>query len=93
MLIAFTSESDPLDFIKRHLVGLAIIELRRARAGVVRHQRRIFERSAELAKHRNARGAERVIADARLDPGSSRGPTSAEPRNFTCDMKNRLCTA
>jgi hypothetical protein len=35
---------------------------------LVRHQRRIFERSAKLTKHRNASGAERMIADACLDP-------------------------
>ena len=47
-----------LDLIKRHVVRSAIIELRRARAGVVRHQSRIFKRSAELPKHRDPRRPE-----------------------------------
>jgi hypothetical protein len=61
----------PLDLIERHVVRSAIIELRRARAGMVRHQRRIFERSAELPKHRNPGCTERVIADGRGDPRRS----------------------
>lgn len=54
----------PLDFIERHLIGTPVVELGRPRAGVVRHECRVFERAAELPKHRNPGRTERVIADA-----------------------------
>ena len=58
LIEAFRLKDYPLDLIKRHVVRSAIIELRRARAGVVRHQSRIFKRSAELPKHRDPRRPE-----------------------------------
>src|ERR1700761_8811179 len=41
-------DPDPLDFIERHLIGATIIELRRPRAGMVRHQRGVLQRSSQL---------------------------------------------
>jgi hypothetical protein len=39
------SNHDPLDLIEAELVAPAVVELRRARRGVVRHRRGLFERS------------------------------------------------
>jgi hypothetical protein len=41
-------QDDPLDLIEAHLVAPAIVELRGARRGMVRHRRGLFERAAVL---------------------------------------------
>ena len=41
-------DHNPLDFIEAHLIAPAIVELGRARRGVVRHRRGLFERAAVL---------------------------------------------
>jgi hypothetical protein len=51
--------SDPLDLVERDLVAGAIVELRRARAGVIGHRLGVFERSAIGEKIRQPRSRER----------------------------------
>ena len=64
----------PLDLIEAHFVVPTIVKLRGARAGVVRHRGSFFERTAVLEIGGDARGAEGVIADFRLDAGRRRAP-------------------
>ena len=63
------SNRHPLDLVERHLVAAAIVELRRARRGVVRHRGGLFERAAVLKIGRDPGRAKRVVADLRLDAG------------------------
>jgi hypothetical protein len=63
------SNRNPLDFIKVHLIALAIVELRRAGRGVVRHGGGVFERAAVFQVRRDPGRTEGVIAD--LGPGTA----------------------
>src|SRR5271167_3872104 len=56
------SNRNPLHLVEAHLVAPAIVELRRARRGVVRHRRSVFQRAAVLEVRGDAGRAERVIA-------------------------------
>ena len=44
------SYENSLDLVERHFLGAAVVELRRARRGMVRHLRRLFERAASSDK-------------------------------------------
>ena len=57
------SNQHPLHLVERHFLGAAIIKLRRAGAGMVRHLRGAFERAAVLQIGGDARRAKRVVAD------------------------------
>ena len=61
------SNEYPLHLVERHFLGAAIVKLRRARRGMVRHLRGAFKRAAVLQIGGDARGAKGVIADARGD--------------------------
>jgi hypothetical protein len=63
------SDHDPLDLIEAELVAPAIVELRRARRGVVRHRRGLFQRAAVLEIGRDARRPEAVVAELGRDAG------------------------
>jgi hypothetical protein len=53
-------DHDPLDLIEAELVASTIVELRRARGGVVRHRRGLFECTALLELGRDASCPETV---------------------------------
>ncbi len=63
------SNQHPLNLVERHFLSAAIIELRRAGAGVVGHLRRSLKRPAVLEVRGDARCAKRVIADLGRDLG------------------------
>jgi hypothetical protein len=42
------SYENSLNLVERHFLGAAVVELRRARRGMVRHLRRLSERAAVL---------------------------------------------
>ena len=63
------SNRDPLDLIERDLIAGAVIELRRARAGVVGHRLGVFERAAVGEEIREPRRAEGVAAHVGVDGG------------------------
>ncbi len=69
-----TLDHHPLDLVERNFLGAAVVKLRRARRGMVRHLRGAFERTAVLEVGRDARRAERVVADLRGDAGGSGTP-------------------
>jgi hypothetical protein len=50
-------------------LGAAVVELRRACRGVVRHLRRLFERAAVLQISGDARRPKDEVADLRADAG------------------------
>jgi hypothetical protein len=56
------------------LVAPVIVELRRARRGMVRHRRRFFQRAAVLEISRDASRSETVVAEFGCDPGCRRAP-------------------
>jgi hypothetical protein len=60
---AAVSNHDPLDLIEAELVAPAIVELRRARRGVVRHRRRLFERAGVLEISSDPGCPEAVVAE------------------------------
>jgi hypothetical protein len=64
----------PLNLIQRHFFAAAIVELRGAGAGVVRHLRRFLQRPAVFQVRCHARRPKRVVADLRRDIGRSRSP-------------------
>ena len=68
------SNHDQLDLIEAELVAPAIEELRRARRGVVRHRRGLFQRLAVLELGRDPRRPETVVAELGGDPGTGRAP-------------------
>jgi hypothetical protein len=66
-----SSNRNPLHFVEAHLVAPAIVELRGAGRGVVRHGGRIFERAAVFQIGRDAGRPEGVIADWVLMPAAA----------------------
>jgi hypothetical protein len=58
-----SSNPNFLHFIKRHLVAAAVVELRRARAGVVRHGGGLFQISSDAGR------PEAVVSGLGRDPG------------------------
>src|SRR5580693_8606988 len=68
------SNDDPLDLIEAELVAPAIIELRSARRGVVRHRGGLLERAAVLEIGRDARRPETVVAELGDDASRRRAP-------------------
>jgi hypothetical protein len=71
---------NPLDLVERNLVARAIIELRRARAGMIGHRLGVFERAAIGEIIREAGRAERVAAHFSVDAGLLREPSCATRR-------------
>src|SRR5271169_2715288 len=67
-------DHNPLDLIEAELVAPAIVELRRARRGVVRHRRGLFQRAAVLEIGRDAGRPEAVVAEFGCDAGTGRPP-------------------
>jgi hypothetical protein len=67
LAIVIGSNEYPLDLVERHFFGAAVVKLRRAGRGMIRHLRGAFERAAVLQISGNARRPERVIADLRGD--------------------------
>ena len=63
------SNRDPLDLIERDLIAGAIIELRRARAGMVGHRLGVFERAAVGEKIREPGRAKGMAAHVGVDAG------------------------
>src|ERR1700730_16428662 len=63
------SNEYPLNLVEAHFVAAAVVKLRRARRGMVRHGSGLFERPAILEIGSNAGRAEAVIADFRGDAG------------------------
>ncbi len=57
------SDEYPLYLVERDYLGAAVVKLRRAGRGMVRHLRGLFERSAVLQDGGDAGRAERVVAD------------------------------
>ena len=76
------SNQHPLHLVERDFLRSPIIELRRARAGMVRHLRGVFERAAVLQVSGDARGAKGVVADARGDAAG-----------FRAALNHRICGA
>jgi len=68
------SNRNPLDLVEVHLVATAIVELRGAGRGVVRHGGRVFERAAILEVRGDPGCPEGMIADLGLDPGAGGAP-------------------
>ena len=68
------SDRDPLDFIESQLLASAIVKLRRARRGVVRHRRGFFESTAVLEVGGDSRRPEAVVAELGFDPGRRGAP-------------------
>jgi hypothetical protein len=69
---AANSDGDALDLIESDLVARAVVKLRRACRGVVRHRGSFFESAAVLEVGGDPGRAKRVIADLCLDTGRSR---------------------
>ena len=72
------SDHNSLDLIEAELIAPAIVELRRARRGMVRHRRRLFECAAVLELGGDPGRPEAVVAE-RL-AGSGRPPHLFPPR-------------
>jgi len=68
------SNQYPLHLVERHFLGAAVVELRGAGAGVVRHLRGAFESAAVFEGRRNARRPKRMVAHARDDASGFRAP-------------------
>ncbi len=68
------SNEYPLHLVERDLLCPSIIELRRSRAGVVRHLRRSLKRPAVLEVGGDARRPKRVVAYLGRDLGRPRAP-------------------
>src|ERR1700730_15055286 len=68
----FCLDHDALDLIEANLVAPAIVELRGACAGMVRHRSSLFQRAAVLEVSRDPGCPEPVIAELGFD-ASSRG--------------------
>src|ERR1700675_3484884 len=62
-------DGDPLDLIERNLISGRIIELRRARAGMVGHRLGVFERAAVGEEIRQTGRPEGVTAHVGVDAG------------------------
>jgi len=58
---------DALHLVEGDFLGAAVVKLRRACRGMVRHPRGAFKRAAVLQVSGDARGAKGVVADARGD--------------------------
>ena len=63
------SYENSFHLIEGDFLGAAVVELRRARRGMVRHLRRFFERAAVLQISGDARRPKGVVADTRGDAG------------------------
>ena len=72
------SNPDPLDLVQRHVLSPPVIELRGARARMVRHRRGALQRPAGFEVRGDAGRPERVIAGLGGDPGRS-GSTDDHP--------------
>jgi hypothetical protein len=70
------SNRNPLHLVEVHLVASAIVELRGAGRGVVRHRGGVFERAAVFQIRRDAGRPEGVIADLGVDAGGGGAPAS-----------------
>src|ERR1700677_3760026 len=70
------SNPDPLHLIEAEFLAPAIIQLRRARAGMVRHLRRLFQRAAVFQIGRDSGCPETVVAQPGRNAGRRR--TSAD---------------
>jgi hypothetical protein len=66
------SHPDPLHLIEAHFLAPPIVELRRSRAGMVRHLRRLLQRAAVLQIRRDPGCPEAVIAKLGRDAGRRR---------------------
>jgi len=81
------SNHDPLDLIERDLVAGAIVELRRARAFVRRHQLSILQGPAVVEIGGNPGGAERVAANIPTHSRLARAPLNHLPH---MDARHRI---
>ena len=63
---------NPFHLVERHFLGAAVVKPRRARRGMVRHLRGLFERTAVLRISGDARGAKGVVADVGGDAAGFR---------------------
>src|ERR1700730_17331588 len=68
-------DADPLDLIEAPRVAAAIVELRRAGRGMVRHRRSLFEGAAVLEIGGDPGRPEAVIAELGFNPSRRRAPT------------------
>jgi hypothetical protein len=66
------SNSDPLHLIEAEFLAPAVVELCRARAGMVRHLRRLLQRAAVLRIRRNPGCPQTVIAELDRDASVER---------------------
>ena len=80
-------DHNSLDLIETHLIAPAIVELRRARRGVIRHRGGLFERPAVLEIGGDARRPEVVVAELGCDAGCRRAP--ADHRVGVCLLQHR----
>ena len=74
------SNTDPLHLIEAEFLAPTVVELRRARAGMVRHLRRLLQRPAVLQIRGDPGRAENVIAELGRDAGRRRAPAAAYPQ-------------
>jgi hypothetical protein len=74
------SNKYPLHLVDRHFLGPPIVELRRPRAGMVRHLRRLLKRSPVLQIRGDARRPKRMIPDLGGDVGRARAAGSSRRR-------------
>jgi hypothetical protein len=68
------SNENPLHLVERHFLGSAVVELRRAGAGVVRHLRGLLKRPAVFEIRRHARRPKRMVAYLGRDLRAARAP-------------------
>jgi hypothetical protein len=72
----FRLNCNPLDLVEAHVIAPAIVELRRARRGLVRHRRGFLQCAAVLENGRDPGCAETVVAKPSFDAGC--GPAPAD---------------
>ena len=73
------SNRNPLDLVERNLVAGAVVELRRARAGMVSHGLSVFERAAVGEKIRESGRPKCVAAHVGVDAGLLGAPADHAP--------------
>jgi hypothetical protein len=74
-----SSDRDPFDLIESDLVAGAVIELRRARTGMIGHRLGVFERAAVGEKIREPCRPECMAAHFGVDAGLLGAPSDHAP--------------
>ena len=83
------SNQHPLHLDERNFLSAAVVKLRRARRGVVRHLRGAFKRAAILQIGSDARGPKGVVADARGDAHGFGAPLKSSHRGLIAESSRK----